>query len=86
MSGGCRWVQVAPNCLPFLMALRPPMFEAMAFHEQSGAFVHAWAAVGIRAASVANRPAALPPVAQSAHFIAGVQGISRMVHGTRYLF
>ena len=65
--------QVAQNCLPFLLALRPPMFEAIAFHEQSGAFSHAWAAEGIRAASVANRPSALPPVAQSAHFIAGVR-------------
>ena len=35
--------------------------------------MHAWAAVGIRAASVANRPAALPPVPQSAHFIVGVR-------------
>ena len=35
--------------------------------------MHAWAAMGIRAASVANRPAALPPVSQSAHFIAGVR-------------
>ena len=49
------------------------MYEALAFHEQSGAFTHAWAAVGIRAASVANRPAALPPVPKSAHFIAGVR-------------
>ena len=28
--------QVAPNCLPFLLALRPPMYQAIAFHEQSG--------------------------------------------------
>ena len=65
--------QVAPNCLPFLLTMRPPMYQAIAFHEQSGAFVHAWAAVGIHAASVADRPAALPPVAQSAHFVAGVR-------------
>ena len=65
--------EVAPACLPFLLTLRPTMYEALAFYEQSGAFAHAWGAVGIRAASVANRPSALPPLPQSAHFIAGVK-------------
>ena len=64
---------VAPNCLPFLTALRPPAFEVLSLHEQSAAFRHAWGAAGFTAASVADRPTTLLPTPGAAHFISEVR-------------
>ena len=47
-------------------------FQAVAFHEHTGAFRDHWAARGVRAASVADRPTLHPPAPSSRHFISGV--------------
>ena len=48
-------------------------FQAVAMHEHTGAFRDAWAARGVRAASISNRPSMRPPRQGTLHFIAEVQ-------------
>ena len=48
-------------------------FLAVALHEHSGSFRNAWAQLGARAASVADRPSSTLPAAGSAHFISDVR-------------
>ena len=48
-------------------------FAAVALHEHTGAFRDAWAAAGVRAASIADRPSTSPPAEGSFHFIADVR-------------
>ena len=68
-----RWpneLLASPDCssLP-----EPPAFTAVAAHEHTHAFAAAWAAHGVLAASLADRPSCVPPPPGSVHYIARCQ-------------
>ena len=63
----------APGAQLIFDSLTAAPFGAIALHEHSGAFRDAWQSAGVRAASVADRPSAAPPLHPSIHFIADVR-------------
>ena len=63
----------APTAALLLKEAFERPFEAVALHEHSGAFRDAWTAVGVRAASVADRPSATRPAPGATHFVCDVE-------------
>ena len=62
----------APGAQEIFQHLTAAPFVTLALHEHSGAFRDAWQRLGIRSASVADRPTSSPPIPPSNHFIADV--------------